>query len=140
MSDRTSNQGTASTPGIPGGGLADLLSDLVRDLTGIVRGEGRLMRAELADAARNAAAGAEMMAAGAILLLLAALVLVQALVIALAEVIGPGWSATVVGAVLGILGAVLVYRGRHNLSAARLIPERTMEQTSRDIRLAKEQL
>ncbi|NEX46486.1 phage holin family protein [Pseudotabrizicola algicola] len=122
------------------GGIAGLLADLIRDVTGIVRGEGRLIRTELSQGLKSMAAGAEMMVAGAIFLLVAALVLVQALVIALAEWVGPGWASVIVGAALGIIGALLIARGRTSLSAAELMPDRTLQQTSRDIRLAKEHL
>jgi protein-S-isoprenylcysteine O-methyltransferase Ste14 len=120
--------------------FGDLLSDLVREVTGLVRSEGRLVRAEIAEAGRTIASGAEMIAAGAVLLLVALIVLAQAVVIVLAQYVGPGWAATIVGAVLGLLGAILIMRGQSNIKAAKLVPERTLEQTSRDVRLAKEQV
>lgn len=122
------------------GGIGGLLTDLVRDVTGIVRGEGKLIRTEIAQAIKGMAAGAEMMAAGAIFLLVAAIVLVQALIIALATWVGPAWASVIVGAALGIIGALLIASGRKALSVAELMPERTLQQTSRDVRLAKEQL
>ena len=117
-----------------------MLSDLVRDVTGIVRGEGKLIRTEIAQAVKGMGAGAEMMAGGAILLLVAAIVLVQALVILLAAWVGPGWASAIVGAILGIIGAVLVGAGRKKMAVTELMPDRTLQQTSRDVRLAKEQL
>lgn len=122
------------------GGIGGLLTDLMRDVTGIVRGEGKLIRTEIAQAIKGMAAGAEMMAAGAIFLLVAAIVLVQALIIALATWVGPAWASVIVGAALGIIGALLIASGRKTLSVAELMPERTLQQTSRDVRLAKEQL
>ncbi|MEH6773659.1 MAG: phage holin family protein [Cereibacter changlensis] len=126
----------------PNGGrsIADLLGDLVRDLTGLVRTEGKLVRAEMMEAGKTMAVGAEMIAAGAILLLVALLVLVQALVVILAHWVGPAWAAVIVGVVLGLIGAMLILRGKKGLSAANLVPERTIEQTSRDARLAREQI
>ncbi|WP_101340983.1 phage holin family protein [Cereibacter azotoformans] len=120
--------------------IADLLSDLVRDLTGLVRSESRLARAEIAEAGRSFAIGAELIAAGAILLLVALLVLVQALVALLAHWVGPAWAALIVGVALAAIGGILIARGRKDLSAASLVPERTIEQTSRDVRLAREQI
>ncbi len=120
--------------------LGDLLSDLVRDVTGLVRSESRLIRAEVAEAGRSMAVGAEMIAAGGILLLVALLVLVQALVVLLANWVGPAWAALIVGAVLAAIGGLLIARGRKDMSAANLVPERTIEQTSRDVRLAREQI
>lgn len=124
----------------PAPGLAELLADLVRDLTGLVRSEGRLMRAELVEAGRNVASGIEMMAAGALALVVALIVLVQAVVIFVATLVGPGWAAVIVGAVIGLFGALLILKGRQTMNAANLMPERTLEQTGRDIQLAKEQI
>lgn len=136
MSDQglrqSSTSGTAS--------FTELLGDLFRDLTGLVRSEGRLMRAELVEAGKSVAVGVEMMAAGAVALLVALIVLAQALVIFLSDLVGAGWAAVIVGAVLGLIGALLIVKARHNMSAAKLMPERTLEQTSRDIQLAKEQI
>ena len=42
-------------------GIATLLSDLVRDLTELVRSEGRLVRSEINESGRKLAAGAEML-------------------------------------------------------------------------------
>ena len=120
--------------------FADLLGDLVRDVSGLVRSEGRLVRAEIAEAGRSMAVGAELVAAGAILLLVALIVLVQALVVLLAEWVGPAWASLIVGIGLALIGGLLIARGRKDMTAARLVPERTIEQTSRDARLAREQI
>ena len=121
-------------------GIATLLSDLVRDLIELVRSEGRLVRSEINESGRKLAAGAEMLAAGAIIMLLAAIVLLQALVLALAHWVGPTWAAVIVGGVLFVIGAILMVRGKKNLSVSTLLPERAVEQTSRDAKLAKDQL
>ena len=128
------------TPGGGDRGFADLLSDLVREVTGLVRSEGKLVRAEIAEAGRSMAAGTEMVAAGAILLLVALIVLAQALVVLLAEWMPPALASLLVGLALAAVGALLAWRGKKNLSAARLVPERAIEQTSRDARLAREQI
>ncbi|MGP3695927.1 phage holin family protein [Rhodobacter sp. NSM] len=120
--------------------FADLLSDLVKDVTGLVRSESRLVRAEIAEAGRSFAVGAELIAAGAILLLVALFVLVQALVVLIAHWVGPAWAALIVGVCLAAIGGILIGRGRRDMSAANLVPERTIEQTSRDVRLAREQM
>jgi hypothetical protein len=120
--------------------IPELLTDLVRDLGELFRKEGRLVRAEISEAVGRLTTGIEMMGAGAVLLLVALFVLVQALVIALAHLVGPGWSSLIVGGLLAAVGIVLIMRGRKDLSASSLMPERTLEQTSRDVRLAKEQI
>ena len=120
--------------------IPELLGDLIRDMNGLVVTEGRLLRTELADAGAKVAAGAEMMVGGAVLVMVGLLVLVQALVIALADWLGPGLASLVVGGVLLVLGLVIALRGRGAFKAASLTPDRTVEQTRRDVRLIKEQL
>ena len=121
-------------------GIADLLGDLIRDMNGLIVTEGRLLRAEIGNAGRSVAAGAEMMAGGAVLIMVSFLVLAQALVIALAVWIGPGFASLVVGGALFLLGLIFVMRGRAAFKATSLAPEKTIEQTLRDVRLVKEQL
>lgn len=139
-----SGAGSSSASGAASGAasrtIPELLTDLVRDLGELFRNEGRLVRAEISEAGKRLATGIEMMGAGAVLLLVALFVLVQALVIALAHLVGPGWSSLIVGGLLAAIGIFLIMRGRKDLSASSLMPERTLEQTSRDVRLAKEQI
>lgn len=92
----------------------------------------------MTDAGRQMATGVETMGAGAVVLLVALIVLAQALVLALATYMEPGLAALAVGGGLGLIGAILVIVGRRAVSSVRLTPERTLEQTSRDMRLAKE--
>ena len=88
--------------------LPQLVSDLTRDLTTLVKQEAELFRAEISEKLRQVGKGAGEVAAGAICLLAALLVLLQAVVVALAEVIGAGWASLVVGVVVAIIGAILV--------------------------------
>jgi hypothetical protein len=132
--------GSASAPGPVSRTIPELLTDLVRDLGELFRKEGRLVRAEISEAVGRLTTGIEMLGAGAVLLLVALFVLVQALVIALAELVGAGWSSLIVGGLLAAIGIFLILRGRKDLSASSLMPERAIEQTSRDVRLAKEQI
>ena len=120
--------------------IPELLGDLIRDMNGLVVTEGRLLRTELADAGSKVAAGAEMMVGGAVLVMVGLFVLVQALVIALADWLGAGLASLVVGGVLLVFGLVIALRGRGAFKAATLTPDRTVEQTRRDVRLIKEQL
>jgi uncharacterized membrane protein YqjE len=120
--------------------IPDLLGDLVTDMTGLFRTETRLVRAELAESVRRMSTGIELIGAGGIILLVALLVLVQALVIALSNYLGASWASLAVGIALAVIGAIMVSRGKSDLSASTLIPERTVEQASRDAQLVKEQI
>lgn len=120
--------------------VSDLLSELVRDLTALVRGELRLARAELTESVRLGIRSLKMVAAGGVLLLVALIMASQALALALSPVVGVTWAATLVAFGFAVVGLILLMRGRRNLTAAQLLPDRSMAQTSRDLDLAKEQL
>jgi hypothetical protein len=120
--------------------VPQLLSDLVREVTTLFRKEGQLIRAELSEKVSQLQMGAGSAAAGAICLLVALNVLAGALVIALANLIGAGWAALVVGLVLAIIGALLLRKGASDLSPAKLAPERTAHQVTQDAYLVKEQV
>jgi predicted phage tail protein len=117
--------------------LPRLLSDLVRELVTLVQRESRLVRTELSEKISQVESGLGYMVAGAICILVALQVLVGALVIALAQWIGAGWSALAVGAVLAIIGALLARKGTAEMHD--LAPTRSMQQIGEDARLAREQ-
>lgn len=118
--------------------LPQLLSDLTHDVTTLVRQEAELARAEISEKLHQLGKGAGEVIAGAICLLAALLVLLQAVVVALANWIGPGWASLVVGLVVAIIGAILVKMGTSNMSD--LEPERTTRQVRKDANLAREHL
>lgn len=135
------------TPHPPGSGagrplpsITDLVEQLIHDLGELVRSEGRLARAEMMQTFRRTLRGVLFIAVAGLFFLLAGIILIEALVVALATVIGPGWAALVVGLALAVVGLVLFLAGRGSLSRATLLPERTIDQISRDTRLAQEQL
>jgi hypothetical protein len=68
------------------------------------------------------------------------LVLLQAIVIALTELVGPGWASLIVGVAAAVIGAVLLKKGTDQMKASKLMPERTAHQLKQDAELAKEQI
>lgn len=128
------------TPETDNRSFTTLISDLVNQLSTLVRTESSLLKAELKDGAHKAGKGIMEVAAGALLLLAALIVLLEALVIALAELgLGPAWSALLVGVVVAVIGAIMVKRGTSNLEPSELTPSRTASQLREDAQLAKEQ-
>jgi len=117
-----------------------LLSDLARELTTLFRKEGQLIRAEMSEKLSQLLVGAGSAAAGAICLLVSLNVLAGALVIALAHLVGAGWSALIVGVVFAAIGALLLKKGAADLNPANLTPERTVNQVAQDANLVKEQV
>jgi hypothetical protein len=112
------------------GGLGGLVSGVVSDLQGLLRGEFRLAQAELKEEATVAAGGAATVAAGGIAGLVGVVFLMHGVAEALGRIM-PRWAAnTLVG--LGLLAGAgsLGASGKEKLSAANLKPARTMETLS----------
>ncbi|WP_279480675.1 phage holin family protein [Aureimonas sp. SK2] len=124
----------------PGRTVPDLLGDLLREATELFRTEGKLIRAEISDKITQLQVGGGSIAAGGICLLVALIVLAQALVIALAHVVGAGWSALIVGVVIAIIGVMLLAKGKKDLEVVNLAPDRTLDQLQKDSRMVKEQV
>jgi hypothetical protein len=78
--------------------IGDLVASIKEDLTGLVRGEVELAKAEMRDEARSAAFGGGMIAVAALLGFLASILLSVGLVYAV-DALGltRGWSYVVVG-------------------------------------------
>ncbi len=51
-----------------------------------------------------------------------------------------GWAVLLVGVVFAVIALILVNRGRANLKASSLTPDRTMRATARDADLVKEKI
>lgn len=115
-----------------------LLSDAVNQLTRLVRGEVALAKAEVAQNVKSAGLGIGLLAGALVLALVALNVLAAALVAALAELIGPGWAALVVGLVILAVAGILVMRGLNALKPENLAPTRTVRNVQADAQTIKE--
>ena len=115
-----------------------LLSDAVNQLTRLVRGEVALAKAEVAQNIRSAGLGIGLLVGAVVLIFVALNVLVFALVAALGELIGPGWSALVVGVVILVVAAILAMRGLNALKPENLTPSRTVRNVQADAQTIKE--
>jgi hypothetical protein len=121
----------------PRAGVADLLGQLGGDLTGLVRKEAELVRAEIAEKLNAAGKAVIDIAAGGLLLIAALLVLLQALVLALSKLMDPIWAALLVGVVVAGVGYVLVRAGMKAISLKGFAPDRTARQLKKDAELMK---
>ncbi len=127
MSDRPTGKSTGA-----------LLSDAMANVTGLVRGEIDLARAEVSDNVSKAGAAIGLIAGAAIIALVALNVLAAALVAALAEAgLDTGWAALIVGALLGIAAYILVNKGLSDLKLSSLAPSRTLKNVQRDAAAVK---
>ena len=120
--------------------LSSLFSELTQETASLFRQEIRLARAELTDKAHQAGRGAAEIAAGAVILLVALGALAAAAILGLALVVEPWLAALIVGAVLVLVGGIVVASGLSNLRTGNLAPHRTMGTLRDNTRWAKEQL
>lgn len=106
--------------------LGDLLGDITRDVSTLMRQEVALAKAEVTDSAKKAGKGAGMLGgagvAGHMVLVFLSIALWQAL----AGPLGPGWSALLVAGLWGIVAAVLAQRGKNEMQKVQGAP-RTAE-------------
>lgn len=119
--------------------LANLVSDLIRQLSSLVQTEGKLLRSELRDSGDRLGAGVVEVLVGIGLLIPAMVILLESLVVLLSRTaLGPGWSSAVVGFGVGLIGLMTLLHGRRTLSADGLAPRRSAEQLRKDASLVKE--
>jgi hypothetical protein len=116
----------ASPP--PGQGAQDasvgeLLGEVTRDLSTLMRQEIALAKAEVSESAKRAGKGAGMLAGAGVAGHMVLLFLSIALWWALGSAIGRGWSAVVVAVVWAVVAAVLALRGRTQLREVEGLPE-----------------
>lgn len=116
----------ASPP--PGQGAQDasvgeLLGEVTRDLSTLMRQEIALAKAEVSESAKRAGKGAGMLAGAGVAGHMVLLFLSIALWWALGSAIGRGWSAVVVAVVWAVVAAVLAMRGRTQLREVEGLPE-----------------
>jgi X-X-X-Leu-X-X-Gly heptad repeat protein len=125
-----------------GRSLMGLFADLWRETQTLVHQEAQLAKAELSEKVSQVATGAGELAAGGAVLFAGFIVLLFAAVGALQLLIPSDhalWLAPlIVGVVVMIVGYAILSRGRRQLQAESLAPERTLESLQRDARLAKE--
>lgn len=106
--------------------LGDLLGEVTRDLSTLLRQEVELAKAELRQTAARAGKGAGTLAGAGVAGHFVLLFLSLALWYALGGLIGLGWSAVVVAVLWAIVAAILASRGRKELKSVRGLP-RTAE-------------
>lgn len=114
----TDAQGKAETAS-----LGDLLGDVTRDMSTLMRQEVELAKVELKQSATRAGKGAGMLAGAGVAGHFVLLFLSLALWWALGTVMGLGWSAVVVAVIWGVVAAILAAMGRKELNAIKGMPQ-----------------
>ena len=103
--------------------IGELLGDVTRDLSTLMRQEVELAKAELKQSTSRAGKGAGMLAGAGIGGHFVLLFLSLALMWALGSVMALGWSALIVAVIWAIIAAVLASTGRKELKQIKGLPQ-----------------
>lgn len=114
---------TGSAPPQPS--VGELVGEISRDLSTLMRQEVELAKAEARQAVQHAAKSGSMFAGAAVAGHFVLLFLSVALWWALGDAIGLGWSAVVVAVLWAIVAAVLAARGRAESRRVEGLPRTT---------------
>jgi uncharacterized membrane protein YqjE len=133
-----SSQGDPAQPAPEGFGT--LISGILSDLQGIVRGEVALAKAELKEDAGVIGKAAGSLAVGAMVALVGFIFLMLGVTYLLNKSLEMWISAGIVGLALLIIGAILVMSGKNKLSAASLKPTETIDSIKEDQEWASQQI
>jgi len=120
--------------------LGDLLSELTRDLSTLLRKELELARVETTEKISNATQSIVWMIAGGLIAYTGVIALVIAAIVVLAGLVPLWLSALIVGLLLVVVGAIAIQSGRSTLRHLSVVPEKTLESIKEDAELVKEKI
>jgi len=121
--------------------IGELFGQLSQDMTLLVRQEVQLARTEMSDKLSRFTTNLVSVMSGGFVAYLGGLALVAALILAIRDLanISLALSALIVGAVLAIIGYVMLQKGVKELKRVDLAPRRTVETLKDDVQWGKEQ-
>jgi len=114
-------------PDVEGASVGDLIGEVTRDLSTLMRQELELAKVEMKSEAKKAGQGAGMFGAAGFAGYMVLLFLSIALWWALAHLVGHSWSALIVAVLWGVIGAVAFVIGRKKFREVNPKPERTVD-------------
>jgi hypothetical protein len=120
--------------------LSELVRDLMTQVSNMVRHEMGLVRAEMSEKASVAGSGVGMLGGALALGIPAIAILLLSAVAALSETMDVWLAALIVGAIAAIVAAIMAAKGKANLKARNLAPDRTMESLRSDAQLVRERV
>jgi drug/metabolite transporter (DMT)-like permease len=113
--------------------LGELLAELSRETSVLVRKEVELATTEMTAKVRTASTHVAMTAVGGALAHAALLVLLAAFVVALTQAgVAPWLAAVIVAVVVGAVGYLLIQKGVNALRATRVVPTHTVQSLKED--------
>jgi hypothetical protein len=119
--------------------LAQLVSDLVSDAKQLMRQELALAKHEIHEEVRKTKVALVSLGAGIGIVAIGGLLLIVMLVHLLNALTGlPLWACYgIVGGVCAIVGVVLLYRGKQQMSQIDMVPQQTVETMKENVRWIK---
>ncbi|TYD00492.1 phage holin family protein [Arthrobacter echini] len=115
--------GPDTTTGGPDRSLGEILGEVTKDLSTLMRQEVALAKAEATESAKNAGKGAGMFAGAAVGGHFVLLFLSLAAMWGLGELMALGWAALIVAAVWAIIAAVLALTGKKDMKKVKGLPQ-----------------
>ncbi len=103
--------------------LGDLLGEVSRDISTLMRQEVELAKAEVRESAKRAGTGAGLMGGAGYAALMTVFFLSIALWWALGTLVGNGWSALIVAGVWAIVATILFVVGRSAMQRVKGMPQ-----------------
>jgi hypothetical protein len=114
------------------------IAELTHQTIDLLRKEMKLAKVEVGEKLDQARQGLMNMVMGSMVLFCGVLALLAAAVLGIGLYI-PYWAAAlIVGGVVTLIGVAMLGKGRHDVRAHNLEPERTMQELKRDKRLVQE--
>jgi uncharacterized membrane protein YqjE len=114
-------------PGAERKSFGKLLSQLSSDSVALLRDEMELAKQEMREKVKTLLSGLMALAIGAMIGQIAAIILCAAAVIKLAEFIGFGISALIIGVGLSLLALIVILSGLRKIRQTNLKPEKTIQ-------------
>ncbi|HQU86090.1 MAG TPA: phage holin family protein [Pyrinomonadaceae bacterium] len=120
--------------------IGDLFSELAGETTTLVRQEIALAQTELTQKAVKTGKNVGFLVVGGAIAYAALLAVLAAIIIGLGSVV-PLWaSALIVGAVVGIVAAVLIFSSLNKLKNTNIAPQQSIESLKEDAQWLKKQV
>jgi hypothetical protein len=120
--------------------VASLFGDLARESSRLFRQEVALAKAEIVGNLGKLGTGAGELVVGGFIAYAGLLVLLAAAVLGLSTVLAPWLSALIIGAVVLLIGLVVALKGKRDVAARSLVPDRTLRTLREDAEWAREQM
>ena len=122
-------------------GIGTVFSELLGEITALIRNEIRLAKAEAAEKVRSMAIGLALIVAGLFVLILSLVFLLEAAVGGLLLLgLNLALSSLIVGAVVLLLGGAALWLGISRLKIGRISDSRTAQQIKRDAATVRSQV